>query len=218
MGACLGSAETGGGRASADVWFAWCAEHVEDVPALTDALLSRDERDHMHGYRSAEAAVRYVVTRALVRSVLAERLHRAPADIVLSRTSAGKPVLDDSLHFNITHSGDLVLLAVSAAGPVGVDVERRRRVPRVAALEARWLTGQERSDFNRLRALGIDASDAFLRVWSLKEARLKALGVGIVGASTAPVQDVEALPLDDLLSSLTREGEDPQYVGAIAFA
>jgi 4'-phosphopantetheinyl transferase len=127
-------------------------------------------------------------------------------------------VLDDRLHFNITHSGDLVLMAVSDARPVGVDVERRRAVSRVSALEARWLTTAERSDYHRLRGLGLDESDAFLRIWSLKEARLKALGVGIAGAAEAAVESVEALPLDDMLASLAPNGEDAQYVGAIAFA
>jgi phosphopantetheinyl transferase len=216
VGTCLGSAGTD--RATADVWFAWCAQHVNDVSTLSQALLSPQEREHLDGYRSADAAVRYVVTRALVRSVLSERLRRAPGDLVLSRTTTGKPVLDDTVHFNLSHSGDLVLLAVSGARPVGVDVERRREVPKVAALEARWLNASERQDFNRLRDLGIGDADAFLRVWSIKEARLKALGVGIAGAGAAPIHDVEALPLDDLLASLAPDGEDVQYVGAIAFA
>jgi len=200
------------------VWFAWCAEHVADVDALSAALLSHEEKEHLRGYRSPDASVRYVVTRALVRSVLSERLRQPAAQIVLSRTSTGKPVLDDSLHFNITHSGDLVLMAVTDTRPVGVDVERRRPVARVDALEARWLTAAERNDYNQLRALGLDDSDAFLRIWSLKEARLKALGVGIAGAGDAPVESVEALPLDDLLAALAPSGEDVQYVGAIAFA
>jgi 4'-phosphopantetheinyl transferase len=200
------------------VWFAWCGEHLNAVDALSTALLSADEQAHLGGYRSRDASVRYVVTRALVRSVLSERLGQPAARITLTRTSAGKPVLDDRLHFNITHSGDLVLMAVSDARPVGVDVERRRAVSRVSALEARWLTTAERSDYHRLRGLGLDESDAFLRIWSLKEARLKALGVGIAGAAEAAVESVEALPLDDMLASLAPNGEDAQYVGAIAFA
>lgn len=216
VGVRLGSIGTR--SASADVWFAWCGAHVNDIARLTRTVLAPEERDRVASYRSRGAAERYVVTRALLRTVLSERLGREPAAIAVSRTSAGKPVIADEVHFNLTHSGDLILLAVTGQRPVGVDVERRREVPRVAALEARWLTASERGDFTRLCGLGIDPSDAFLRVWSLKEARLKALGVGISGAASAAVDTVEALPLDELLASLSPHGDDAQYVGAIAFA
>lgn len=215
VGSCLGNIATKG--ASAEVWFAWCGEYVERVADLSRTLLSNEERTRFRQYRSREAAERYVVTRSLVRGVLAERLDVPPSDVVVSRTPTGKPVLTGALHFNVTHSGDLILMAVSERNPVGVDVERRRPVPRVAELETRWLSEAERKDFATLRRLGVDASDAFLRVWSLKEARLKALGVGISGAGVAVLGHVEALPLDELLSALPG-GEDPQYVGAIAFA
>lgn len=216
LGACLGTIGTK--NASADVWFAWSGSHLDDVPRLSRTLLSREERERLARYRSRETAERYVVTRSLVRVVLSERLGRPPAEIEVSRTQTGKPVITDQVHFNVSHSGDLILMAVSSQRPVGVDVERRRHVPRVGALEQRWLTETERRDFTTLRGLGVDESDAFLRVWSLKEARLKALGVGISGASAAPVSSVQALPLDELLSSLSADGDDVPYVGAIAFA
>ncbi|HJQ20953.1 MAG TPA: 4'-phosphopantetheinyl transferase superfamily protein [Gemmatimonadaceae bacterium] len=204
--------------AEAEVWYAWCGAHLDRVDALSHAVLSPEERSRLDRYRSRAAAERYVVTRSLVRSVLASHLGVAPVDVRVTRTQTGKPVLSDELHFNVTHSGDLILLAVSSQRPVGVDVERRRPVPRVVDLETRWLTHEERRDFATLRRLGISASDAFLRVWSLKEARLKALGVGISGAGGASFTKVQALPLDELLSTLSPDGDDVQYVGAIAFA
>lgn len=224
MGRSLGTIHAT--RASADLWFALCGEQGDtrehDIAHLSDTLLAPDERLHLLRYRRESAAERYVLTRALVRTVLAAHLGLPPAEIPVSRTAAGKPVVAHELHFNVSHSGDLILMAVSEQRPVGVDVERRRPVSGVAQLEKRWLTADERRDLEALRALGIDESDAFLRVWSLKEARLKAIGVGIAGATSAPVHDLEALPLDELLASpslpLAAEGGESQYVGAIAFA
>jgi phosphopantetheine--protein transferase-like protein len=99
-----------------------------------------------------------------------------------------------------------------------VDVERRRPVQRVKALIERWLTDDERRDLERLRGRSGDESDAFLRVWSLKEARLKALGVGISGAAAARIDTVDVQPLDTLLDPLAHRPGEQGYVGAVAFA
>ena len=181
-------------------------------------MLSNDERQHLNGYRIREAAERYIVTRALVRSVLSERLGIPAPAIRVSRTDTGKPVVTEGVHFNVSHSGDLVLLAVSDDQPVGVDIERKRTVLKVHALTQRWLSDIERTNLARLRELGIDESDSFLRIWSLKEAQLKALGVGISGSARAELHRVHVMPLDELLDPLSGPRDGGGYVGAIAFA
>jgi len=216
VGARLGTVSSP--HAVADVWFAWVGDHARDVDRFSREYLSGEESARLPEYRVREAAERYVVTRSLVRIVLSEHLGVPPRDIRVSRTEAGKPVVAEGVHFNVTHSGDLILMALSASRPVGVDVERKREVARVEALVARWLTDAERSELTRLTTRGATPSDAFLRTWSLKEARLKALGVGISGALRAPIQTVDVQPLDDLLEPLAVQRRDQGYVGALAFA
>lgn len=172
----------------------------------------------MPQYRSRAAAERYVVTRSLVRIVLSAQLGIAPREIPVSRTDMGKPVVAEGVHFNVSHSGDLILLALSTERAVGVDVERKREVAKVRSLTERWLTDAERGSFDRLRTLGATDSEAFLRIWSLKEARLKALGVGISGSVAAQQYSVDAIPLDSLLDSLAGQHVGQGYVGAVAFA
>jgi phosphopantetheinyl transferase len=218
VGARLG--RVAGASAAADVWFAWVGDHASDVERFSREYLSPDEEARLRAYRSREAAERYVVTRSLVRIVLSEHLGISPREIRVNRTDTGKPVIAESasVHFNVTHSADLILLALSQERPVGVDVERRRDVDRVRALANRWLTDLERGEVDRLTAHGATMSDAFLRIWSLKEARLKALGVGISGAASAAAHPVDVLPLDELLAKLPSHGDRRGYVGALAFA
>jgi 4'-phosphopantetheinyl transferase len=207
-----------GPSASADVWFAWVGEHARDVDRFTREFLSTDETQRMGRYRSREAAERYVVTRSLVRIVLGEHLGVSPRALHVSRTDTGKPVVAEGINFNVTHSGDLVLLAVCEQRAVGVDVERQREVPRVGEMMLRWFSEAERQECAHLTTLGATQSEAFLRVWSLKEARLKALGVGISGAAGAPLEGVDVRSLAPLLESLTTQHAAPSYVGALAFA
>lgn len=202
----------------ADVWFAWVGDHARDVERFSREYLSDEELTRLHSYRSPGAAERYVLTRALVRIVLGEHLGEMPREVLVRRTEMGKPIVSDAVHFNVSHSGELILLALCATRPIGVDVERRRDVARVQKLVERWLTESEQREMSEHSRRGASASDAFLRTWSLKEARLKALGVGISGAAGARLNTVEALSLDDLLESLPRRGDDQGYVGALAFA
>ena len=216
VGTLLGSVATGGSEA--ELWIAWVGDHPADVDRFSRDFLSGAERDHLTGYRSRAAAERYVVTRSLVRVVLGKRLGIEPPQLRVNRTDTGKPVVTEGIHFNVSHSGDLILLAISETRAVGVDVERRRAVDRVSALVERWLSDVERREFETLCENGASTSDAFLRVWSLKEARLKALGVGIAGAATAALTTVDVRPLDDLLDALSGQHVGSGYVGALAFA
>lgn len=205
------------GSASADLWCAWVGEHAERIDEYARTFLSDAEQEHRSGYRIRESAERYVVTRTLVRSVLGLHLRMPPREIEMSRTDTGKPIVAYGVHFNLSHSGDLILLAVSRTHDVGVDVERKREVGKVDALARRWLSDPEKSDVEAMRQRGMSYSDAFLRIWSLKEARLKALGVGISGSSRADLTRVSAMPLDQHLESLVAT-DASCYVGAIAFA
>jgi 4'-phosphopantetheinyl transferase len=216
VGSRLGVASARQG--SAEIWYAWVGDHVADIDRFSRDLLAETEQAHVSTYRVREAAERYVVTRSLVRAVLGERLALSPRSIQVNRTDTGKPVIAEGVHFNVSHSGDLILLALSDERAVGVDVERKREVQRVDAMLRRWLTPDEQAAFAALHGGGASPSEAFLRLWSLKEARLKALGVGISGASRARLDTVEAFPLDALLDRVASQRSEPGYVGAIAFA
>lgn len=149
------------------------------APEWTRAIVSADELAEAEQLKRVSARARAIAARALVRATLAESAFKStggePATLAFELGPNGKPRLADvGPPFSVSHSLDRLLVAVSDAGEVGVDVEKRG-VPRDQA-------GIARTAFNEAdrAALGIDADErAFLRVWTAKEAVLKALGVGL---------------------------------------
>ena len=162
----------------------WWTEVGCADPALA-ALLPAAERERADRLRRAVDRDRTIVAWALVRTLLAELLGEAPADVAIERHCVrcgsgdhGKPRLADrsaGLHFSLAHSGPHVVVAVSRAGPVGIDVERLRPKSDYRPLYRRTLTADEAAAFH---AAGARPHD-FLRTWVRKEAVTKAVGTGI---------------------------------------
>jgi phosphopantetheinyl transferase len=152
-----------------DLWYA-------AAPPDAAPVLGRDERLRRDRFLCERARDAYARAHSLKRRVLSHyRPSRAPQDWTFVHGPAGKPdVAEDFPHrFNLSHSGSCVALAVAGC-EVGVDVERCRTLVAAPALAERvfhpreqaWLAAQPCFD------------DAFFRMWTLKEALLKAAGIG----------------------------------------
>ncbi|MFG3226579.1 4'-phosphopantetheinyl transferase family protein [Kitasatospora sp. NPDC048194] len=130
---------------------------------------------------------RFVLAHAAVRIVLGERLGRPPDGLRLVRGRWGKPSVADApwLHFSLSHSGDLALLAV-APRPVGVDVELVRPGLDADRLARRFFPHRERE----LVASG--GRPAFARLWTRKEACVKAAGGRLTEGMVLPVAHAAA--------------------------
>jgi 4'-phosphopantetheinyl transferase len=87
----------------------------------------------------------------------------------------GKPCCDGGPEFNLSHSGDLILLALHRERPVGVDVEQLRPGLAWRPIARRVLPPEE------WQALEAEGAEAFLAAWCRLEARLKAQGLGLAG-------------------------------------
>ncbi|MFF7726646.1 4'-phosphopantetheinyl transferase family protein [Streptomyces sp. NPDC008001] len=120
--------------------------------------------------------------RAWVRDRLAERLRVPPARLEWERSRAGKPRLagDRGLHVSYSHSGGAVVLAACAGGPVGADVEHVVARPHLDELAAGCLAPPELAAWRS--AAQERAADGFARLWTRKEAVLKAWGRGFPGS------------------------------------
>jgi 4'-phosphopantetheinyl transferase len=149
---------------------------------------------------AGEAAVWRVpsATEHPIESIAALYLGCAPASVRVTRGEAGKPELEGSeLAVSLTHSGDAVLVAVALGGEVGVDAELLRPDAAGWRLVDHALTASERARLDAVPAP--DRAESFLRIWTRKEAILKAAGTGL-GIDPRRVDldglDVVALPAE----------------------
>lgn len=147
--------------------------------ACRAAMLSRDERLRAERFRFARDRTRFVAGRAALRQILAGHGAGAAEDLAVVEGAWGKPALAhrSPLRFNVAHSGDRALVAVTREVEVGIDVERLRPLPDVDAIARRVCSAAERAALSELSAGRRDA--AFLRAWVRKESCVKALGVGL---------------------------------------
>ena len=203
----------------------WCELRASppDVDAsfgwLSEAERARAARFGQPGLRD-----RYVVGRASLRRVLGETLGLPPAAVPIVRGPRGRPRLDSesTLDFNVSHTGDVALIAVAEDARVGVDVERLDRIVNVAGIARKFLAPSERST---LAALDPDeARRTLLALWTCKEAMSKATG----DALSAPFAslDVDLAGVPTLVGgpgvyapqrwTLHRASVPPEYVATIA--
>lgn len=164
----------------------------DDVGAAT-ALLDRGERARALRFHYRRDRDTYILAHAVWRVVLGECLHVAPSEVALARTTDGQPRLPGTaLSTSLSHSGDLVALAVSPAATIGVDIETYP--PRVD-LDALMPVFCTRAEIAQLSGLDDVARRwAQMELWTRKEALLKAFGVGLLtDPATTPAPSTHLL-------------------------
>ena len=164
-----------------DVWSISLAPAMSPSTRANDVLspaeIARAERFVQPKHRQ-----RFITARTALREILGSYLGLPPAAICFRINAHGKPYLDPAsamLQFNLSHSGDWALCAVTTAGEVGVDIERVR--PRAQAyrlkIARRFFSTHEYHAINSAGPAGIDS--AFFSGWPRKEAYIKCHGKGL---------------------------------------
>lgn len=162
-----------------------------ELAALT-GLLGADERARADRFRFARDRRRFIVRRARLRQWLGAWVGRAPEALTFAENGHGKPFLVDGPPFSLSHSAEMMMLAIGDAD-VGCDIERIDPALDWQPLAEAFFTGAECA---ALAVLPPDAGRrAFFACWARKEAFVKALGLGLsypldafdvsVGASAA---------------------------------
>ena len=179
---------------------------------LSDAELARANRYHFANDRR-----RSIVARAATRQLLGRYLDADPRELVFVEEEYGKPaLLHRQIEFNASHSEDLPALEFATETPVGIDVERKRKLNDSLALARRYFSAEELAFVNS----AADADDAFFTVWTAKEAIVKASGKGIgtgdLRGFTVPFGEAEMKPVIDGWSVAAIDAPLEGYFSAVA--
>jgi len=184
----------------------------EEALCVFEKILSPDESERAGRFRFPEHRKRFIAARGILRNILGIHLDCAPVELDFAYSEYGKPRLagleDTQVEFNLSHSADLALYAVTFARPVGVDVEFIKANGSWLRIAEHYFTPVEFSMLSNLPEE--EMRREFFALWSEKEARLKALGVGL----RYPLGDGG----DDSAWSVERLKPMPGYCGALAFA
>lgn len=195
--------------------------------------LSEDEKSRANRFRFADDKRRFVVSRGVLRHLLGRQFSRPAHAVQFCYGEYGKPLMgqfgeaaagepaERDFHFNLSHSGELALCALSYRR-VGVDIEKVKPIRRLEGMMARCLSASELTEV-KAEVPG-DRARSFLEHWTCKEAYLKAIGLGL----TQSMQAVEVqlvpprlihIPVDQASDwHLYRLALPDDYVGALVVA
>ena len=150
-------------------------EHIERAMAI----LSEDERARANRFRGRQLQTRFARARGAVREILSRYLSCDPARLQFRYGERGKPSLEGGggIEFNVSHSGELALCAVTRGRAVGVDVETVRADKPLERLAKRFFSAGEAAALDRLAPE--ERVQAFFQCWTFKEAYIKARGEGL---------------------------------------
>jgi 4'-phosphopantetheinyl transferase len=227
----LWAAPTSSGGLTEDHVLVWsfALDLPSDKASAMTALLSPEERERAGKFGSEELRDRFIAGRATLRQFLARLLECDGQGLTFRYGEHGKPELDGPqagrLHFNLSHTGAAALLAVAKRGPVGVDLEKVRPVWNPQQIASRFFTENEGRKLDTVS--DADRSETFFRLWTRKEAWLKATGEGIATAldrvevsflPDEPAQVLNVVTEHGQAGDWTLAGLQPArgYVGALA--
>jgi 4'-phosphopantetheinyl transferase len=180
-----------------DLWLARCADLAGDLPTKYRELLSDGEQRAEQRFYFERDRRRYLMTRALVRTVLSRYADIAPRAWRFRCNRYGRPEIANAtgatqaLSFNVSHTSELVLLGVTLESCIGVDIEMVRDIEPLDLAERFFAP----AEIGALAGVVADRQrERFFEFWTLKESYIKARGLGLT------------LPLDSFSFDLSAAG------------
>jgi 4'-phosphopantetheinyl transferase len=188
-----------------------------DQPAADYAmLLSTDEQGRGERFRFEQERRRFIVGRGTLRIILGRYLNLAPENLEFEYRPHRKPVLSagllqPELNFNLSHSEEMMLLAVTQTREVGVDLEYIRPSLDVEKLAEQFFSPSERAELDALPSN--KRLNSFFSGWTRKEAYLKARGDGM----TYPLDQFSVCMDCDQPAKLLEVKDDPRELSRWSF-
>ena len=210
------------------VWLADLNDRVEPFGKLA-SILSEAERERAARFYFERDAIRWMVSRVVLRSILGRYVGVGASDVRFQIGARGKPELSaplgPRLQFNASHSDRLGLYVMARSGRVGVDIERVRPLPDLEAIAGRTFSPHEQQALGAVSPAKRCA--AFFNCWTRKEAYIKALGdgltyplerftVSLIPGAPPKLEDVQDDPAEARRWSLTALAPAAGYAAALA--
>lgn len=164
----------------------WSAplDHPATLVERMEACLTTEERDRARRFVRLQDQERFIISRGLLRHTLAFLTGDDPQSLIFQYGSHGKPRLAGwDGEFNLSHSHNRVMIAASPSASIGVDVERVRSNMEVEKLTELVMSPAEKQDWWQLPEEA--RLTAFFRLWTRKEAFVKAVGEGLSRSLTS---------------------------------
>jgi 4'-phosphopantetheinyl transferase len=185
--------------------------HLNQDPAIVaklSAMLTSDERNRADKYHRAVDRDHFIVARGVLRKIISIYLSVPPQDLKFTYGQYGKPSIsgeqnDRNLNFNLSHSNELALYALTNGRAVGIDIEYLRGDFATLDIAQHFFA---REEVKALESLPQDQRvKAFFNCWSRKESYIKAIGMGV---SFPLDRFAVSLAPDDAPALLKVEGDD----------
>ena len=183
------------------VWVARLRQSPDQIRAFASTL-SADELERAQRFHFEHDKSSFIAARGVLREILGSYLGIDPGQFEVTYGPHGKPALagaDNDLTFNLSHSDDVALVALTRGRPIGVDLERMKRFAEVADVPPAIFSERELAEFRDLPRKDQQAS--FFNAWTRKEAFVKATGRGFsmsvkeVEVTFAPGEDARLVRL-----------------------
>lgn len=204
----------------------WIIDCRRDLASLRQerALLSQEEIRLMQSFRHTRDQSRFAARHAGLRSILSRYLDLAADQVAYSRGAQGKlylpaPSPPHNLSFNLSHSAELALVAVCRNREIGVDIEKVDPGFDVEAFAHYVCSDTEKAALQRIPS---DQVRAFFRIWTRKEALLKAVGTGLVDdlRTVHALDDEVAVESQSAVATWRIQTLElaPGYIASVSFA
>lgn len=162
----------------------WCADlniHDDLLQQMLNTL-SHDEKERAARFVREADRLHFISARSILRDILSRYCGCNSKDIQFEYNAKGKPFLskDQShlkIHFNLSHSNDIALYAVSKMENIGIDIEYTKKDIHPLDIAERFFSKDEILLLSQLPTA--DQLNGFYKIWTRKEAYVKAIGEGI---------------------------------------
>jgi phosphopantetheine--protein transferase-like protein len=163
--------------AGAEVYFGQTKD-FQSENVFANKNLNNDDRIKAEKLHNSKDQQTTLICHTLLRLILSSRLNKNPDEILYRLGAKGKPELNDnSLFFNISHTTDSFVIAISENFPVGVDLEGLNKHLNYEPIVKRFFSEKEAE---YILNTPVESKDRFFLLWTRKEALLKAIGTGII--------------------------------------